>query len=61
MHNPAGFVLLTDEKYIQYFLDTFKSDEDITYKKLNEFFFFIIDRENGKIKKIYTPIFLISS
>ena len=48
MHNPAGFVLLTDEKYIQYFLDTFKSDEDITYKKLNEFFGHKMDRENGK-------------
>ena len=60
MHNPAGFVLLTDEKYIQYFLDTFKSDEDITYKKLNEFFGHKMDRENGKIKKIYPPVFFTS-
>jgi hypothetical protein len=57
MHNPAGFVLLTDEKYIQYFLDTFKTDEDITYKKLNEYFGHKIEMENKKIKKVYPPIF----
>ena len=44
MHNPAGFVLLTDEKYIQYFLDTFKSDEDIKFK---------INQSNKELANLY--------
>ena len=57
MHNPAGFVLLTDQQYIQLFLDTFKTPKDITYNKLNEYFGHKIEKEDGKIKKVLPPLF----
>lgn len=38
MQNPAGFVLLTDQVYIQDLLDNFKTKEDVTAQKLQEFF-----------------------
>jgi len=38
MQNPTGFVLLTDQIYIQNFLDKFKTDKDVTNKKLQEVF-----------------------
>ena len=60
MHNPAGFVLLTDQQYIQLFLDTFKTPKDITYSKLNEYFGHKLEKENGKIKKVLPPLFFTS-
>lgn len=60
MHNPAGFVLLTDQQYIQLFLDTFKTPKDITYSKLNEYFGHKIEKEDGKIKKVLPPLFFTS-
>lgn len=38
MHNPTGFVLLTDQEYIQSLLNTFKTYEDVTMQKLQEYF-----------------------
>ena len=60
MHNPAGFVLLTDQQYIQLLLDTFKTPKDVTYKKLNEFFGHKIEKENSAIKKVMPPLFFTS-
>ena len=38
MHNPARYVFLTDEAYINELLTQFKTPEDITIKKLQEYF-----------------------
>ena len=38
MHNPARYVFLTDENYINTLLTTFKEPKDVTIKNLQEFF-----------------------
>lgn len=52
MHNPSGFTLLTDEKYINDFLELFKTDKDVTSKNLQYAFSnqSTKDEKTGKIK-----------
>ena len=38
MKNPTGYVLLTDENYINELLAAFKTDDDFTVQKLTEYF-----------------------
>lgn len=38
MHNPMGFMLITDEEYINEFLNEFKTSEDVNNIKLQKYF-----------------------
>lgn len=58
MHNPARYVFLTDENYINTLLTTFKEPKDVTIKNLQEFFSNKIIRDENdpfKIKKVSLP------
>ena len=57
MHNPVGFVLLTDEKYIEEFLSIFKTDKDVNVKNIQYAFSHTIEREGNKIIKTNPPRF----
>lgn len=60
MQNPTGFVLLTNQEYINFFLDNFKTDKDVTYEKLNEFFGHKVQTDNNKIGKVEPPLYFTS-
>lgn len=62
MHNPLGFILLTDQQYINEYLEAFKTPEDVNSKKLQEYFSSTIERgEDGfTIKKISPPKYFTS-
>lgn len=60
MHNPIGFVLITDQSQIDNLLAEFKTEDDINVKKLQEFFGHKTEREGTKITKIVSPEFYTS-
>ncbi|MGL4949722.1 MAG: hypothetical protein ACRC5M_05010 [Anaeroplasmataceae bacterium] len=61
MQNPAGYVFLTDEVYINDLLENFKTDADITMKKLQEYFGHKIVRdEKGGFGKTQLPLYFTS-
>ena len=62
MHNPAGFVLLTDEKYINDFLEAFKTSDDVNSVNLQKYFSNRIEKDDktSKITSVSSPLYYTS-